>query len=521
MFRSGPVHAPKALLAAAAGCLLFAGCTSFREYVDNGFKVGPNYCTPGTAVSEDSRWIDAADPHLRVDAENLSHWWTVFNDPVLDGLIHDAYCQNLNVKQAAFRVLQARSVLAIARGNILPQTQTADGDFTHTQNSGALVPGSPLGGSAFSAWSMNFNLQWELDFWGNFRRQIESADAQVGYSVADYDNVLVTLLGDVARNYVQVRTSQRQIEVQSRNITEVRRVLKILETRLKEGNIVGITGEPVDVAQFRCTAAQIEAQIPAFEIAKRTAENQLCILLGMLPSDIRSRLGDGPIPMAPPEVAIGIPADLVRRRPDVRQAERAAAAQSAQIGVAEADLYPHFYINGSIGYEAQRFSDLFGPNALAGSVGPSFSWNILNYGRLVNNVRLQDQKFQELVLAYQQSVLTATGEVENGLVQFLRSQEECKSLAEAVAGAEKALGIMNEQVKGGTARYDQMATVIQVNLVPSQNLLAQAQQGVAVGLINAYQAMGGGWELRLTEQQPAPAQPQAQELIPPPDALTR
>ena len=199
------------------------------------------------------------------------------------------------------------------------------------------------------------------------------------------------------------------------------KTLTITEARFRGG-----TTSELDVYQARSTLEQTEAQIPEFEISLRQTCNNLCILLGMPPEDLQARLGPRPIPTAPPEVAVGIPADLLRRRPDVRRAERQAAAQSAQIGVAEADFYPAISINGTLGYSAQFFPDLFRSAALNGSVGPSFQWNLLNYGRILNNVRLQDARFQELVATYQQTVLNADQEVENGLVTFLRAQRRTK-----------------------------------------------------------------------------------------------
>ena len=289
----------------------------------------------------------------------------------------------------------------------------------------------------YGQWDYGFNLSWELDFWGRLRRAIESDAANLDASVENYDDVLVTLLGDVATNYVTYRTTEQRIKYARENVALQRKTLQIVEGQLK----VGIVGE-LDVDQARSTLEQTEAGIPELEIAQRQAANQLCILLGIPPQDLQARLGSGSIPTAPPEVAVGIPADLLRRRPDVRRAERQAAAQSAQIGIAEAEFYPHIAINGTIGYSAQNFRNLFQQQALAGNVGPSFTWNILNYGRLVNNVRLQDARFQELVATYQNTVLSAGQDVENGLVTFLRAQQRAKSQAASVADAKKAVDIV-------------------------------------------------------------------------------
>jgi len=236
--------------------------------------------------------------------------------------------------------------------------------------------------------------------------------------------------------------------------------------------------------------------IPALEIMRRQTNNELCILLGIPPEELRAKLGAAPIPTAPPEVAVGIPADLLRRRPDVRRAERQLAAQSAQIGVAEADFYPHISITGTIGYSAEFFKDLFKSSALTGAAGPTFTWNILNYGRILNNVRLQDATFQELAATYQNAVLTANQDVENGLVTFLQSQEQTKFQAESVDYAEKAVKTALAQYEAGIIDFTRI-TQLETTLVQQQDTLAQAQGEIATGLIQVYRALGGGWQIRL------------------------
>src|SRR5580704_17527077 len=345
-------------------CLLVAilvcGCTTPREYIHNGFKVGPNYCPPDAAVA--ANWIDASDKRVRSDSDDLSQWWRVFNDPVLDGLIAEAYRQNLTLREAGFRVLAARAQLGIAIGNLFPQQQYAFGDFSRntlsTQTANSIVEiGNALQLPTrrnFSQFDYGFGLGWELDFWGRFRRAVEANQANLDATVADYDDVLVTLMSDVATNYVQYRTLQQQIAFAKYNVDLQRETLTIVEARFRAGT----TGQ-LDVHQSHSTLAQTEAGIPELEIGKRQAANHLCILLGIPPEDLEARLGASPIPSAPPDVAIGIPADLLRRRPDVRRAERQAAAQSAQIGIAETDFYPAISILGTIGYSSEDFGNLF------------------------------------------------------------------------------------------------------------------------------------------------------------------
>jgi len=494
-------------LAAAVLCL--SGCTSFSDYVHHGFKVGPEFGPPKAAVAP--QWIDATDIRVRSHAADLSRWWCVFNDPVLNDLVYHSYNQNLNLKEYATRILQARATLGIATGELFPQSQNADGSYR--RNASSTNPNFPAGPKFSDQWNFGFNLAWELDFWGQFRRTVLAAEAQLDASVENYDAVLVTLLGDVATNYVQMRQYQEQIALAKQNVKLQTDVLKIVQARLDAGR----TSE-LDVDQAQSTLSQTEAQIPAFEILLRQTQNQLCILLGIPPTDLQARLGQRLIPTAPREVVVGIPAQLLERRPDIRSAERNAAAQAQQIGIAQSEWYPHISINGTLGYSAQNASQLFTYQAFNGSVGPTFQWNILNYGRIANNVRLQDAKFQETLLIYRNTVLTANAEAENGLITFLRAQERAKLLTESVVAADKAYQIVVSQYRVGTVDFNRVATIEQ-NLVQQQDLQALARSQIAVGLIQVYRALGGGWQIRLGQNvvsglpQPTPA-PAGGENVP-------
>ncbi len=389
---------------AAATAILAVGCTPWREYKANGCKVGPNYCTPHADVAE--RWIDADDKRLSSEEPDLTHWWTAFNDPKLDELIHSAVAQNLSLKEACYRILQARANLAIQMGNLFPQTQQAFANYSRNAasalaaNQGLLA--TNLFGSRrfFDNWGLGFNLSWEVDFWGRFRRAIESAADELNASVFNYDDVLVTLLGDVASTYVEIRTLQQQLLYVRENIKIQNESLEIAQARFRGG-----LSSELDVEQAISQLAQTESLIPQFEKRLRFANDRLCLLLGTPTEDVVQCLGEQEIPSVSPDIVVGVPCDLLCRRPDVRRAEREAAAQCAQIGIAEAELYPHIAITGSVGYDAERFSDLFKSKSFQGSIGPGLQWNVLNYGRLVNNIRLQYAKFCELVMTYRNTVL--------------------------------------------------------------------------------------------------------------------
>jgi NodT family efflux transporter outer membrane factor (OMF) lipoprotein len=478
------------------------GCTGVKEYFQNGFKVGPNFCPPPAPVARD--WIDAADRRVSKKPEDLSKWWTVFNDPALNNLICCAYHQNLTLREAGLRILQARAQLAIAKGELFPQNQNMTGEYNRNTLSQETANGKFINQPFFDQWNFGFNLNWELDFWGRFRRAVESNAAALNASIADYDEVLVTLLGDVALNYVQMRTLEERIRFAQANVQLQRQILTFAEARYRGG-----TADESDVFQARSTLEATEAQIYQFEISLRQTTNQLCILLGMPPEELRTRLGQKPIPTAPVAVAVGIPADLLRRRPDVRRAEWQAAAQCALIGVAEADFYPAFSLNGTLGYSAQNFPDLFRSTALNGNIGPSFQWNLLNYGRIANNVRYQDARFQELVVAYQQTVLTAAQEVENGLVTFLRAQQRTERQAASVRDTQSAVAIVLAKYKGGLIDFTRVDQLEQ-SLVQQEDVLAQSQGEIASGLIQVDAARGGGWEIRMTDCQPANLPPRVE-----------
>jgi NodT family efflux transporter outer membrane factor (OMF) lipoprotein len=486
-----------------------AGCTSPCEYVRNGFKVGPNYKPAPAPLAQ--HWIDQADFQQTQNPEILACWWKIFNDPKLNDLVWCAFRQNLTLKEAGFRVLQARAQLGIAIGDIFPQTQTMTGSYERIGT--AVAPGNTTALLFYDQWNYGFNLNWELDFWGRFRRAVVAAEDNLQASAYGYDAVLVTLLGDVAQNYVRLRTDQERIKLLQANAEVQRGVLRFIETRFR----AGFRQTELDYDQALSNLRQTEAQILPLAIDARQAEDLLCILMGMPPVDLETMLGIATIPTAPAEIAVGIPADLLRRRPDVRQNERLAAAQAEEIGIALTDLYPAFFINGNVGWTAANFPDLFKTTAFNGTVGPSFQWQLLNYGRIINNVRLQDSHFQELLIAYQQSVLEADREVEDGLVTFLRSQRQTKLLEESVVAADRAVKIVVLQYEKGAVDFNRYA-VIEQNLVTQQDLLAQARGQIAQGLVATYRAMGGGWEIRLAAGAPQPGA--GAEAAPNPPAAT-
>jgi NodT family efflux transporter outer membrane factor (OMF) lipoprotein len=357
------------------------------------------------------------------------------------------------------------------------------------------VPPSAIPTSFYPTWATGFNLSWEADFWGRYRRGVESANASLDASVENYDDALVTLLADVATNYVQYRIAQQRIRIAQENVRIQEGILSLTQDQLKAG-----TASRLDVAQARTVLEQTRSTIPALRITLGQANDALCTLLGGPPRDLEPELGPGPqldgslIPSLPTSVAAGIPADLLRRRPDIRSAERQVAAQSAQIGVAEADLYPTIFINGTFGLEARDIPHLFETQSFMGTFTPNFKWNILNYGRILNNVRLQNARTEELIATYQSKVLTAGREVQVALRGFLRSQDQAAALARSVQAAKEATEVGMQQYRAGTIDFNRVFN-LETARVQQQDQLAVAQGNVALNLINVYRALGGGWDV--------------------------
>jgi NodT family efflux transporter outer membrane factor (OMF) lipoprotein len=494
----------------AATVLALQGCTTFSDYIHNGFKVGPNYGKPPAPVAE--QWIDANDKRVRSDADDDSRWWTAFNDPILSDLVQSAYAQNLTLREAGFRVLQARALLGVAVGELFPQEQNMNGSYTRRGVSENVANRIATPQRWFSNWDYGFGLAWEIDFWGRFRRGIESADANLNSSVEEYDDVLVTLIADVATNYVQFRTFEQQLVYAQTNVKLQTEILSVATARFKGGQ-----ASKLDVSQAQSNLSATQLLVPQFEKNIRVTTNRLCLLLGIPPEDLHARLGQGPIPTAPSSVGVGIPGDLLRRRPDVRRAERRAAAQCAQIGVAEAELYPQISLNATAGWATEDLKNLFTNLSFHGSVGPAFRWEILNYGRILNKIRFHDARFQELVTHYQQTALKANTEVEDGLISFMKAQDEAKFAQQSVAAQLDSVKEAMVQYKNGLTDYNRVA-VIQQQLVNRQTQLAQVQGDIAQSLIQIYRALGGGWQIRC-EQQTAPvSEPSASEPIAAPRA---
>lgn len=463
-------------------------------------KVGPDFSAPPSDVAQ--HWLESDDPKLTASTPTYTDWWNVFDDAVLNKLIQIAYQQNLPLRIAGIRVLEARASLGVAIGQFYPQTQQGIGSLNFNRYPPGFITTSQTGESGSGAvnyWESNIGLalSWELDFWGKFRRAIQSADMRFLSSVTAYDAALVSLIGDVASSYVLIRTLEERLKIARDNVIIQKESLKIAEARFRGG----ATSER-DVQQALTQLNSTEATIPQLTISLQQARNSLSVLLGTTPAKLGDMLSSpAPIPKAPLQVAVGIPADLLRRRPDIRSAEYQAAAQCAQIGIAKADLYPAFSLSGNIGFSAldlgqAALGDMFSwSNRTGTSLGPSFQWNLFNYGRITNNVRLQDARFEALLVNYQNVVLKAQQEVEDGLVAFLKSQQKAESLTLSARAAKRSVDLAMIQYREGATDYTTVLTAQQALLLQEDNL-AVTQGEIPQSVISLYRALGGGWEIR-------------------------
>jgi NodT family efflux transporter outer membrane factor (OMF) lipoprotein len=480
-------QSPKLWLALLCALTLLNGCT----------MVGPDFLRPSTKVSD--QWLEADDARVKAAPPNYREWWKAFNDPVLENLIQTAYEQNLSLRIAGVRVLEARAQLGFAIGELYPQSQQAFGAYSYNRISDRSPQQTGLievSDFKYSQAQVGLGANWELDFWGKYRRAIESADAGLFSSIAAYDSALVSLTGDVASTYVQIRTLEERLRIAKENVEIQKESLQIAQARFQGG----ATSER-DVQQALTQLNSTEATIPLLETQVRQAKNVLCTLLGLPPSHLEEMLsGASGIPGAPLEVAVGIPADLVRRRPDIRSAEYQAAAQCAQIGVAKSELYPAFSLSGNFGFLSSDtgsflLGDISSWRSRTFSVGPALQWNVFNYGQITNQVRIQDARFQEAIVTYQNTVLQAQQEVENGLVGFLMAQDRVKFLILAVAAAKRTVDLSVIQYREGATDYTTVLTAQQA-LLSQQDNLADSQGGVPQNLIAIYRSLGGGWEIR-------------------------
>lgn len=458
--------------------------------------VGPDFVKPDIEVND--QWSENVRDEFQFEPQDSVSWWQVLDDPVLNQLVELAQQQNNNIKIAGLRVLEARAALGIAVGNQYPQSQAVSGSASRVSSSESNA-NTTAGDLNFAQYSLGVGASWEIDFWGRFRRGIESADANLLASLASYDDTLVLLTAQVVDTYTVIRTAEERLRISKEDLQLQQRSYDIVEVLYRNGQ-----SSELDVQQAETLLLSTKATIPDFEITLRQANHALSTLLGMPPADMSALLGVGSIPLIPEQIMVGVPADLVRQRPDVRRAELFAMAQNAQVGVAKANLYPSFSIAGSLGLAAAGSTDttrtgdsgigeLFRSESLTYSIGPSFVWPFLNYGRIKNNIRVQDARLQQALIQYRETVIQAAREVEDAMVAYVGSQQQDEILTASVISAKRSTDLSMLRYKEGFADYQRV-------LDAQQRLFQQQQRyvsnkGTAVRSIAAvYRALGGGWQ---------------------------
>ncbi len=466
--------------------LLLNGCVT----------VGPDFETPESEVAE--QWLEAEHARLNSSPAETLEWWRQFGDPILASLIEQAYAQNPTLQIAGLRVYEARAQLGVAVSTFFPQVMQIGASASTLEISenaepiSNLPPGVRNGvDTTFGNFRVGFDAAWELDFWGRFRRSVESADANLAATVAAYDEVLVLLTGEVAAAYIILRTLEERLAVAQANAAIQKRSLEI--SRVRNRNQLTTELDPqLALALLRGT----QSTVPILKSGIRRVKNALSVLLGRPPGTLNIDLDSGSgIPSSPDSLAIGVPSQLLRRRPDIRRAELQAAAQSARIGIAKADLFPAFSLIGSIGYGSENGADLFDAASRLGFGLVGFRWNILNYNRIQALVRAEDARFQQLIVNYQNTVLMAAREVEDATANFVFAKDEVGFLEDGVAASQRAVELSLIQYRDGIADYTRVLDS-QRFLLLQQDRLAQARGKVAVNFVAIYKAIGGGWENR-------------------------
>jgi NodT family efflux transporter outer membrane factor (OMF) lipoprotein len=464
---------PTSCLPVVLVILILTGCAT----------VGPDYVPPDTSVS--TTWYTQFKGGLtaeEMDPQALAAWWATLNDPKLSSLIDRAVLGNLDLKKALARVREARARRGMAKADLFP-TLDATGSATWSRTSKDTGTGKTN-----DLYAASFDAGWELDIFGGVRRSVEAAGADLQATQEDLRNVLVSLLAEVALNYIDVRTSQVLIAVAEANLEAQNETYQLTQWRYEAG-----LSDELAVQQARYNLENTRSLIPAFRTRLEEAMNRIAVLLGEQPGKVHPELEKRvPIPVTPLNVAVGVPADLLRRRPDVRQAERQLAAQTARIGVATADLYPKFTLSGSIGLEAFSLSNLSSSGAWSLSGGPRITWAIFKGGAIRQNIEVQSALQEQALIQYEATILSALEEVENALVAYAEVQQRRQSLSEATQAAQKAVDLAQHRYQAGLTDFNNVLDA-QRSLLSFQEQLAQSEGTVTSNLVRLYKSLGGGW----------------------------
>ena len=464
--------------------------------------VGPDYEQPETQVPD--AWHTVATEGLQEGEATLQTWWRVFDDELLDDLVMRSAGGNLSLREAMWRVEEARALRGVVAGAKKPQVGFS-GDASRAQPSDNGLAGDfapPEGFEAGNLFSLGLGAVWEIDVFGRIRRQVEAADATAEASIEAYRDVLVSLYAETALAYVTVRTSQERLRISHQNVEAQEGTLQLTKDRFSAGLVSAL-----DVAQAESNLANTYSLIPVIERDLNEALNRLAVLLGERPGALHQELAaEVSIPHEPDEVTTGLPVELLRQRPDVRQAERLLAAQTARIGVATADLYPTFGLSGFFGVEAISGGDLLSGDSLTWNLGLPVRWNIFAGGSIRSQIRVEESRTNQLLASYEQTVLLALEEAENAMVAYAKEVERRERLTQSVDATQRSLDLVLTQYTAGITDFQNVLDT-QRTLLLREDELAVAEGFVIGNLVRLYRALGGGWD-------PNAADPDAQENVP-------
>jgi NodT family efflux transporter outer membrane factor (OMF) lipoprotein len=479
------------LLAAGGLLLLLAGCS-----------VGPDYETPELEAVPDA-WQNAAAADLADSNSVLEEWWTAFGDTLLDSLILLAEESSPDAAQAVGRIREARAFHQIAGGDYYPQIGL-DGSWTRTEVGENTLQGAAVGDNPYNNWEFGLGASWEIDVFGRVRRTREATAAGVQASIEDYRDVLVSLQAEIAATYTQIRTLQLRLLYAHDNVESQRETMDIVTAR-EEAGLVPM----LDVTRARSNLANTEATIPQLETALEEARNRLAILVGMAPGSLDERL-DRFTDLGDPEVdlLIALPAELLRRRPDVRRSERELAAQTARIGVATADLYPSFSLSGVMTLQAAEFSDLGNSGHFGWSLAPGLRWSLFTGGKIRGQIKAEEARTEQLLAVYEKTVLNALAEVENTLVSLKQEEIRRELLRSAVDASQQSVELVHTQYVEGLTDFQSYLDAQRV-LFDQQDAFATSRGLVFGNLIELNRALGGGWSL----DDPAPDLPPEDQAV--------
>lgn len=459
------------------GLLWLAACT-----------VGPDYVQPEVEMPD--AWHSAAVRGLDSGDADLQAWWRVFDDQQLDDLVLRSASGNLTLRETLWKVEEARALRAVAAGAYTPQVN-ASGDAVRSQPSdnGALGAIAPEDGfQAGNLFDAGFGAFWEIDVFGRIRRQVEAADATTQATVEAYRDVLVSLYAETALAYVSVRTSQERLRIAHANVDAQENTLRLTKDRFAAGLVSAL-----DVAQAESNLANTYSLIPVIERDLNQSLNRLAVLLGEHPGALHGELAsEVPIPTEPPDVATSLPVELLRQRPDVRQAERLLAAQTARIGIATADLYPSFGLSGFLGVEAVDGGDLLSGDSVTWNIGLPIRWNIFSGGRIRSQIRAEEARTQQQLASYERTVLNALEEAENAMVAYEKEVERRERLRQSVDATQRSLDLVLTQYTAGLTDFQNVLDT-QRTLLLREDDLAVAEGLVISNLVGLYRALGGGW----------------------------